>query len=53
MASGFAADDGAALHFRGAALVEAVSSRAKARAYRVFLRQREVVEEEVPTRFLG
>jgi dipeptidase E len=51
--AGYAADDGAALHFVGAQLVEAVSSRRAARAYRVELRDGEVVEEALPTRFLG
>lgn len=53
MPSGYAADDGAALHFVGTELVEAVSSRPQARAYRVFLRDGQVVEEPLPTRFLG
>lgn len=49
---GYAADDGAALHFAGKRLVEAVSSRPKARAYRVE-RTAGVVETEIPTRYLG
>ena len=51
--SGFAADDGAALHFVGRELAGAVSSRADARAYRVERRGTDVVEEMIPTRFLG
>jgi peptidase E len=50
---GYAADDGAALHFRGQELVEAVSSRPLARAYRVELVGRDVRESALPTRFLG
>jgi peptidase E len=50
---GYAADDGAALHFEGRTLVGAVSSRPKARAYRVDLRHGSVQEEVLPTRFLG
>lgn len=53
MPAGYAADDGAALHFVGTELVGAVSSRANARAWRVERRGTEVVEEEIPTRFLG
>jgi dipeptidase E len=50
---GFAADDGAALHFVGRELMGAVSSRLGARAYHVELRDGQVLEEAVPTRFLG
>lgn len=50
---GFAADDGAAFVFEGTRLVEAVSSRPKALTYRVALRDGEVVEEALPTRYLG
>ncbi|HWA76901.1 MAG TPA: peptidase E [Polyangiaceae bacterium] len=53
LVGGFAADDGAALHFVGKRLVGAVSSRPNAAAYRVELRDGQVVEERVPTRFLG
>ena len=49
----YAADDGVALHFVGSDLAEAVSSRPQARAYRVEMRDGEVVEEPLPTRFLG
>jgi dipeptidase E len=52
--AGYAADDGAALVFRGMQLTEVVASRPDARAYRV---ERgaggDVVETELPTRFLG
>jgi dipeptidase E len=48
-----AADDGVALHFINRRLVEAVSSRPTARAYRVHLVNGNVVEEPIPTRYLG
>jgi dipeptidase E len=51
--AGYAADDGAALHFVGKELRGAVSSRPKAKAYRVELRGNEVVETAISTRFLG
>jgi len=51
--TGYAADDGAALHFIGQEFVGAVSSRQGARAYRVALRHGQVLEDELPTRFLG
>jgi dipeptidase E len=50
---GYAADDGAALHFVAGEFVEAISSRPKARAYRVRRQGLEVLEEILPTRFLG
>ena len=51
--AGYAADDGAALHFRGTELVEAISSRPQAAAYRVELADGNVVETRLATRFLG
>jgi len=51
--AGYAADDGAALHFKGRELVGAVSSRPLARAYRVALRDGEIAEEAIETRYLG
>jgi peptidase E len=51
--AGYAADDGAALHFVGERLAGVVSSRPGARGYRVVLRDGAVVEEALPTRFLG
>ena len=53
MQAGYAADDGAALHFRGSNLVEVVSSRPQARAYRVELIAARVMETPLPVRFLG
>lgn len=50
---GYAADDGAALHFVGGALKEVVTSRPSAAAYRVERRGDEVVEERLTTRYLG
>jgi dipeptidase E len=50
---GYAADDGAALHFVGTKLKEVVASRPSARAYRVELRRGRVVETPLATRFLG
>ena len=53
MAGGYAADDGAALHFHGRDLVEVVSSRQSASAYRVDFDGSRVIETQLPTRFLG
>jgi peptidase E len=53
MQSGYAADDGAALHFHGQTLVEIVSSRPQASAYRVELVGKSVTETRLPVRFLG
>ncbi len=50
---GYAADDGAALHFAGTKLREIVTSRPNAAAYRVERARRGVVEERLPSRFLG
>lgn len=50
---GFAADDGAAFVFEGTKLLECVSSRPQARTYSVTLRDGELVEEALPTRYLG
>jgi dipeptidase E len=51
--AGYAADDGAALHFAGSTLVEVVSSRPSAAAYRVERAGESVEETRLPTRFLG
>jgi dipeptidase E len=50
---GYAADDGVALHFRGSELVEVVSSKTSAAAYRVELVDGRVVETRLEARFLG
>ena len=51
--AGYAVDDGAALHFHGADLVEAVSSRPNASAYHVELVDGNVQETRLQVRFLG
>jgi peptidase E len=51
--AGYAADDGAALHFHAGKLVEVVSSRPKAGAYRVERMNGSVVETRLETRYLG
>jgi dipeptidase E len=51
--AGYAADDGAALHFVGRRLHAVVSSRPKARGWRIERRGGRVVETALPTRFLG
>ena len=50
---GYAADDGAALHFIGTDLAEAISSRPAALAYRVERQENGVSETPLATRFLG
>ncbi|HEX3868560.1 MAG TPA: peptidase E [Gemmatimonadaceae bacterium] len=50
---GYAADDGAALHFVGRRLHRLVSSRPDARVYRVTLERGVVVERSLETSFLG
>ena len=52
-AAGYAADDGAAVHFAGTAFAEAVSSRSEAGAYRLNLVDGHVAETRLPVRFLG
>jgi peptidase E len=51
--AGYAADDGAALHFIGADLKAVVSSRQSARAYSVRLNGAEIEEAALPTTWLG
>lgn len=53
MSAGYAADDGAALHFRRGDLVEVVTSRPSASAYHVALVGGHVEERRLPARFLG
>jgi dipeptidase E len=53
LAGGFAADDGAALHFEGDDLAEAVSSRPGASGYSVALRDGTIEETPIATRYLG
>lgn len=51
--AGYGADDGAALHFVGRDLAEVVTSREKARAYRVEGVAGEAIETPLQSRFLG
>jgi peptidase E len=51
--AGYAADDGAALVFHGVELAEVVTSRARARAFRVACDERGLAETALPARFLG
>jgi peptidase E len=51
--AGYAADDGAALHFVGRRLHRVVSSRPSAKAYRVSMSRGEVVERELEIAYLG
>ncbi|MEM7003195.1 MAG: peptidase E [Pseudomonadota bacterium] len=51
--SGYAADDGAALHFVGDSLLKAVASRPQARAWQVQCVDGEVIEQALPTTYLG
>ena len=53
MRAGFAADDGAALHFSGRQLMRVVSSRPQARAYRVQARGHGVIEVPLDVAYLG
>lgn len=53
LSAGHAADDGVALHFIDGELRHVVSSRPAARAFRVGLRDGEVVEEPIVPRYLG
>jgi len=53
MRPGYAADDGAALHFRGEQLHRVVASRPQARAYRVEAVGDEVVELPLEATYLG
>lgn len=53
LGAGYAADDGAALHFIGTQLHRVVSSRPAAKAYRVSWTGTEIEETSLPTDFLG
>ncbi len=53
MPGGFAASDGAALHFVGDGLHRAVGSRPHAKAYRVEKVGRQVVEVPLEVHYLG
>jgi dipeptidase E len=53
MRPGYAAEDGAALHFTGTELSRVVASRPRAHAYRLDVSGRQVVEMRIATDFLG
>jgi peptidase E len=53
MRPGYAADDGAALHFVGEQVAQVVASRPDARGYRVESRSGRVVTTRLATRYLG
>jgi peptidase E len=53
MCGGYAAEDGAALHFRGEELSRVVASRPQARGYRLDAAGSRVVEMQIATTFLG
>ena len=53
MRPGYAAEDGAALHFTGDELSQVVSSRPQARGYRLDIAGRRVIEMRIATTFLG
>jgi dipeptidase E len=53
MRSGYAAEDGAALHFVGAELSRVVASRPRARGYRLDVVGDRVVEMRIATTYLG
>jgi dipeptidase E len=53
LAGGYAVDDGAALHFKGQELIEAVSSRRDAGAYRVAMIDGGLAETKLTVRYLG
>jgi len=53
LSAGYALDDGAAAHFIGTKLARVVTSRPNARAYHVSLKDEQILEEPIPTQFLG
>jgi len=53
MRAGYAAEDGAALHFTGAELSRAISSRPEASCYRLDVAEQRVVEMRIATTYLG
>ncbi|HET9675956.1 MAG TPA: peptidase E [Solirubrobacterales bacterium] len=53
MRGGYAAEDGAALHFVGEELSRVVASRPEARGYRLDVAERRVVEMRIATTYLG
>jgi dipeptidase E len=53
MHGGYAAEDGAALHFVGEELSRVIASRPEARGYRLDMAERRVVEMQIATAYLG
>ncbi|HET7510483.1 MAG TPA: Type 1 glutamine amidotransferase-like domain-containing protein, partial [Solirubrobacterales bacterium] len=53
MCGGYAAEDGAALHFSGEELSRVVASRPEARGYRLDVAGQRVVEMQIATTYLG
>lgn len=53
MRAGYAAEDGAALHFVGSELCRVVASRTESRGYRLDADGQRVVEMRIATRYLG
>jgi dipeptidase E len=53
LAAGWAADDGAAIVFRGEEMAEVVASRPEARAYRVERTREDLTESSLAARYLG
>ncbi|MEC1268656.1 Type 1 glutamine amidotransferase-like domain-containing protein [Bacillus vallismortis] len=53
LGDGYAADDGAALHFINDQLFQTVSSRPGAKAYRVTVVEHEIFETPLPVKYLG
>ena len=53
LASGYAADDGAALHFVNGTFAEAISSKPASRAFHLEMKDGEVVQTRLDVRYLG
>jgi hypothetical protein len=53
ISDGVAADDGVALHYIDGKLARVVSSRPKAKGYRLTRSGKRAVERVLPTRYLG
>ncbi|RPK07485.1 Peptidase E [Bacillus subtilis] len=52
LCDGYAADDGAALHFVNDQLVQTVSSRPDAKVYRVMMGEHGISETPLPVKYL-
>lgn len=53
ISAGIATDDGAGVHYINGTVHQVVSSRKNAKAYRVFRKGNQVIEETVQTKYLG